>query len=68
MTPEFKHELSELIEANRDCALWSLPRDFVPLTSDATKRVLELIAARGNRETFIRARQLLRQLALPQAA
>ena len=66
MTPEFQRELSELLEANRDGALWSMPRDFAPQTPEATRRVLERIAARGNRATFIRARQLLRQLASEQ--
>jgi len=68
MTPEFKQELLEIIEANRARALWSLPRDFVPQTPDAARRVLNLIAARGNKATFIRARQLLHQLESLQTA
>jgi len=63
MTPEFERELLELIEANRAQALWSLPVDFMPQTPAATRRVLEQIAARGNRATYIRARKLLQQLA-----
>lgn len=63
MTPEFQHELNQLLEANRDRALWSLTPDFAPQTSEAARRVLETIARRGNRATFVRARQLLRQLA-----
>jgi hypothetical protein len=63
MTPQFQRELLELIEANRDHALWSLPRDFTPQTPEAARRILQQIAARGDRATFIRARQLLRQLA-----
>ena len=62
MTPEFQHELWKLIEANRERALWSLARDYTPETPAAARRVLEQIAARGDRATFIRARQLLRQL------
>ncbi len=62
MTPEFERELRELIEANRDRALWQMPPDFLPETPGAARRVLERIAARGDRATFIRARQLLRQL------
>lgn len=62
MTPEFERELLQLLTANRDRALWSAPRDFVPQTPTAARRVLEQIAARGSRLTFIRARQLLRQL------
>jgi hypothetical protein len=67
MTPEFQRELLELLEANRDRALWSMPRDFTPQTPEAARRVLERIAARGNRAMFIRARQLLRQLASERA-
>ena len=62
MTPQFQRELNELIEANRARALWSLRPDFVPQTAAAARRILEHIAARGDRATFQRARQLLRQL------
>jgi hypothetical protein len=62
MTPEFQREFSELLEANRDRALWSIAPGLTPQTPEAARRVLEQIAARGNRATFVRARQLLRQL------
>ena len=62
MTPQLQREIEELINANRDAALWSSPRDFAPQTPEAAHRVLERIAARGNRATWIRARQLLREL------
>lgn len=62
MNSDFQCELGQLIEANRERALWSQPRDFWPQTPAATRRVLHTIAARGDRQTFVRARQLLRQL------
>lgn len=62
MPPALESELVELITANRARALWSLAPDFMSQTLEATRRVLRLIAARGDRATFIRARQLLRQL------
>ncbi|HEX8237317.1 MAG TPA: hypothetical protein VF600_15260 [Abditibacteriaceae bacterium] len=60
--PSFERELRLLLEANRGRALWSAPRDFFPQTPAAVRRTLERIAARGDRTTFIRARQLLRLL------
>lgn len=62
MDATFERELRELIEANRTRALWSLPRDFFPQTTEQTQRTLERIAARGDRSTFVRARLLLRRL------
>ncbi len=62
MSPEFQSDLNTLIEANRERALWSLSRDVVPQTPQAARRILETIAARGDRATFVRARQLLREL------
>jgi hypothetical protein len=62
MTPQFKRELLELLEANRARALWWVDADFVPQTPEAARRVLEKIAARGDRATFIKARGLLAQL------
>jgi hypothetical protein len=60
--PELERELLELILANRERALWSLPPDFVPRTKEASRRVLQRIAARGDRATFVRAQNLLRRL------
>ncbi len=62
MTPQLQREIEKLISANRDAALWNLPRDYVSQTHEAARRVLERIAARGNRATWIRARQLLHEL------
>ncbi len=58
----FESDLRELIEANRTRALWWLPRDFFPTTDEQARRVLERIAARGDRDTFVCARQLLQRL------
>lgn len=62
MSPELQQEFMELLEANRERALWSLPPGYTPRTLEAQRRALEQIAARGDRATFIRARQLLRRL------
>ncbi len=62
LSPELEREVRELIEANRTRALWSLPLDYFPPDVAAACRVVERIAARGDRETFVRARLLLSRL------
>jgi len=62
MTATFESELRALIEANRARALWSMPRDYFPADDAGARRVLEKIAARGDRATWIRARRMLREL------
>ncbi|MBW3637970.1 MAG: hypothetical protein KY445_16120 [Armatimonadetes bacterium] len=62
MTTEFESELRALIAANRVRALWSLPRDYFPPDEASARRILEKIAARGDRQTWVRARQMLREL------
>ncbi len=62
MTANFKSELRALIETNRIRALWSMPRDYFPSDEAGARRVLEKIAARGDRQTYVRARQMLREL------
>ena len=62
MTPEIQRQLRALIEANRARALWSLPADYFPDDAPAARAVLERIAARGDRATFIAARRLLAQI------
>lgn len=62
MTTQFESELRALIEANRTRALWWLPRDYFPSDEASARRVLEKIAARGDRPTWVRARQMLREL------
>jgi hypothetical protein len=61
-TTEFQREVRALIEANRARALWSWPLDYFPDNPESTRRALERIAARGDRATYIRARELLQQL------
>jgi hypothetical protein len=56
-----QRELRELIAANRTRALWSLPADYYPTNAEGARLVLERIAARGDRATFVRARRLLQQ-------
>ena len=62
LNPEQSQELHDLIEANRVRALWTFPQDYYPSEIDGVRRVLKRIAARGDRATFIRARQLLKLL------
>ena len=62
MIQNFEAELRALIEANHVRALWSLPRDYFPVDDASARRILEKIAARGDRATWIRARQMLREL------
>lgn len=62
MTAAFERELRALIEANRARALWSMPCDYFPVDKAATRRVLEKIAARGDRPTWVKARQMLSEL------
>ncbi len=64
MSPALTREIQELIEANRTRALWSMPLHYFPETDEALRRVLQRIAARGDRKTFVRANQLLRELGL----
>lgn len=62
LATDVEREVRELIEANRTRALWSLPAGYFPADAAATRRVLERIAARGDRKTFARAHLLMRQL------
>lgn len=62
MTPEIREQLRALIEANRARALWNFPADYFPADAAAARAVLQRIAARGDRATFIAARRLLSQI------
>lgn len=62
ITPQQNQELHDLIEANRVRALWTFPQDYYPSDVNSARRVLKRIAARGDRATFTRARQLLNLL------
>ncbi|BCM92293.1 hypothetical protein IAD21_04172 [Abditibacteriota bacterium] len=62
MDSKFQQEVQLLIEENREQALWSFASDFEPSTPQSIRRVLEAIASRGDRKTWVRARQLLREL------
>ncbi len=55
-------QASSLWEANRLQCGWFLKADFVPQTRDDFLRCLALLAKHGNRETYIRARKLLKCL------
>ncbi len=57
-----KPEIAEFIEAHRARALWHLAPDYLPQTADEMRCVLRQIAARGDRATWVRARELLREL------
>lgn len=62
MTTEICEQLRVLIEANRTRALWNFPADYFPADAQAARAVVERIAARGNRATFVAARRLLAEL------
>ena len=62
MKPQLQTEIARFIEANRARALWFLAPDYLPQTPAETRRVLQQIAARGDRKIWIEARQLLAKL------
>ena len=62
MTPQLQLEIARLIEAHRARALWHLAPDYLPRTRAEMRRVLRYIAARGDRATWARARELVREL------
>ena len=62
MTPEVREQLRALIEANRARALWNFAADYFPVDNVAARAVLERIAARGDRATFVAARRLLAKI------
>ena len=62
MTLETKAQLRALIEANRARALWNFPVDYFPADVPAARAVLERIAARGDRATWVAARRLISQI------
>ena len=62
MTLEIYAQLRALIEANRTRALWNFPADYFPTDAVAARAVLERIAARGDRATWVAARRLLAEI------
>lgn len=50
--------IDELAEARRTECLWFLWRDYLPSTIEERLRVLEYLEQRGDRATFIAARNL----------
>ena len=62
MKPQLQAEIVQFIEANRARALWFLAPDYLPQTPDESRRVLRQIAARGDRQIWIEARELLAKL------
>jgi len=62
MTPQLRSEIYHLIETHRARSLWHLAPDYLPQTPEEVRRVLQLIAARGDRATWVAARQLLASL------
>ena len=62
MTTQLQTEILRFIEAHRARALWFLAPDYLPQTPDETRRVLHQIAARGDRQIWVEARQLLAEL------
>jgi len=56
---EQNQQWHDLIEANSVRALWAFPQDYYPSDIDSVRRILERTSTRGDRATFMRARQLL---------
>lgn len=54
--------IRELVERNRARCLWFAPADYQPETTDERVRALGYIERHGDREAFIRARELLNWL------
>ncbi len=62
MTHEIREQLRALIETNRARALWNFPADYFPTDAVSARAVLERIASRGDRATFVAARRLLAEI------
>ena len=55
---ELRRELELLIDDARASCLWYLRPDYFPVGPEEVERTLVAIEREGNRETFLRARQL----------
>lgn len=63
MDEELKREIWQFIDENRARALWWMRADYYPQTSQQARDDLRRIAARGDRDLFVRAMTLRRRLA-----
>jgi hypothetical protein len=55
---EVEDEVLLLVEANRARCFWYAPEDFIPETDAERVRALEAIERHGDREAFVKAREL----------
>ena len=55
---EIEEAVTQLIEANRARCLWFAPVDYLPATDEERLHALQHIERHGNRQAFVRAREL----------
>ncbi len=65
MTPDLKTKLHQLIDDYRTRCLWFLQPDLYPETDEQTLRILNYIEIHGDRQGFIRSRELKQWLSPP---
>ena len=58
-------EIDSLVEQYRDMCLWFSPRDYYPSTDETRLKVLHDIERHGDREAFMRSRELRHWLLQP---
>lgn len=55
---EIEEAVTMLVEANRMRCLWFAPPDYLPSTDEERLRALQHIERHGDRQSFVRAREL----------
>ena len=63
MDEKLKREIWAFMDEHRARALWWMRPDYYPQNAEQARDVLRSIAARGDRETFVRAMTLRRRVA-----
>ena len=62
MNEELRQEIWDFVDQNRARALWWMRPDYYPQTPADARDVLRRIAARGDRNLFVRAMTLSRRI------
>ncbi len=55
---EMEDAVNQLVEANRARCLWFASLDYLPATDAERLRALQHVERHGNRQAFVRAREL----------
>ena len=55
---DIEQKMADLIEEYRDRCLWFLRPDYVPVTPEECRRVLDLIERYGDRDAYRRAEEI----------